>query len=173
MKSFLKGIRSVCVILAMFAAIVITSCGKDEPTEFKIVPSDISITINCWGYSIGSSRNIRIEDVYPDLRPQNIIDGKYVPVQGVVIMLENGKTFTSDSDGKINIKLKQGEYLYRVELPDPWRLGYDIKYDVYYDLGIITCIYTLWDSYSYRDDEWKWLDMYDFNLVDIMKLYRN
>lgn len=122
------------------AVAAMTSCNKDDVTEWKQVASDAKRVYYFWGYTIGTSGT--------DFPPKVVQDGDYAPIQGVVLTLEQGRTFTSDANGKMTVTLPAGNYLGRFEYPEPWRTG------VKYPTGGSPYTYVLEDKYVYKANEW-------------------
>jgi len=148
----------------MFAVVLFTvvislaSCSK-EPTEFKLVPSDGTIVFYVRGYSIGNGGSEWV--------PYNVENGIFEPVKGVKISFENGKTFTSDVNGKVTVTLPSGNYLFRYEIPTPWRMCYNVSPNG------SNWNYTLCDELKYNPDQWNSIHVGSaFTSFEIIRLYK-
>jgi hypothetical protein len=109
--------------LAMMSLACVTmfsSCNKDEETTTK-VKYEGTLKIYVRGYSIGTSGS----DYYPNSVKKKI----YSPVANYKITFENGKVFTSNGNGVIEIKLEAGEYVIKsIELPAGYYPSYNSDY---------------------------------------------
>jgi len=153
--------KSMLTLLTLVAFIAAVSCSKDDVTEIKLVPSDGTQVWYFNGYTIGASG--------PEWTPTVVMEGKFSPVADVEIKLENGNTFKSDASGKITINLPAGEYLFRLDIPNPWRTGYDSNYDWEND----RYEYTLYDKIVYNN-QWDVLHIQGaYTQVRELPLFKN
>ena len=163
LNSLMHARKSMLTLLTLVAVLAMASCSKD-PTEFKLVPSDGTQVWYFNGYSIGSNG--------PDYIPANVQDGKFQPVQGVVLKFEDGKTLSSDADGKITFKLPEGDYLYRMEIPTPWGTYWDAtwEWDSNWQNGRYNYTVIFMDDYN---DRWDRLSVYGaYTEIRRVALYR-
>ena len=107
---------NVFAALLMFAIVAgISSSCSDDLTEVKDVAPDGTLEIYFRGYTIGSSGSSQTPPVFTSDPPT-----PFTAVAGVVYTLDDGRTFTSDANGKMTITLPVGSYRYRATMPSGW-----------------------------------------------------
>ena len=129
-------------LAAAVAAVALSSCNKEQDVNVRYPATDGTVVLLFTGYTV-TGRNIPTADITSGTvtctEPVSVCNGAKETIQGVKVVLENGREFISGADGKITITLPEGQYLYRIEYPTGWYQGYYNSWD---------------DSYTYPFD-WK------------------